>query len=557
VLEFARGRPIEVGSNLPGQAGSAAWLLALPRAEPRRVACLGRPPAATLDALSGLGAEVAMIDERPTAVAEGRPPDGWADLLWVDADLPRLDRSRPYLALLAADGVLVVDTLQAGTGVGSLPIGRRDDGPPVLPAVRLTATPHSGAARSLVPAGDTLTRRFLSSRGLVASPRLPLIKHAGRGIERRAQALVRGSPLAGLAERAVLLAGAEVDAERPPRWLRALAATAGVHLDQHRWALSATGRYPTQKALLLLFPDGSDEPDVVVKASRFPAADRLVENEARVLRGLGALSATGEPRWPTVMFDGRAAGRALVAERALAGRPFADRSTRRPDCPVAADAIEGLGRLAEATADDVAGSAAAEALSDVVRRFAALYPASAPRADWIVDRLRFVAELPLRAVAIHGDPGPQNLLVDDRGTVAFVDWENGEPSGPPCWDIFHFTRSFATWSSRQRHAGTWLGASVAHLADGTAMTPTIIDAVERYRRRIGVAPAWLAPLFFAQLAYLAVNEATRLPADRLAAGGYARLLDRLHERRDGAVLRRLLAVDEAADVGAAGTRSER
>jgi hypothetical protein len=125
------------------------------------VACLGRPPAATLDALSGLGAEVAMIDERPTAVAEGRPPDGWADLLWVDADLPRLDRSRPYLALLAADGVLVVDTVRAGPGVGSLPIGRRDDGPPVLPAVRLTATPRSGAVRSLVPAGDTLTRRFL------------------------------------------------------------------------------------------------------------------------------------------------------------------------------------------------------------------------------------------------------------------------------------------------------------------------------------------------------------------------------------------------------------
>jgi hypothetical protein len=127
--------------------------------------------------------------------------------------------------------------------------------------------------------------------------------------------------------------------------------------------------------------------------------------------------------------------------------------------------------------------------------------------------------------------------------VAFVDWENGEPFGPPCWDVFHFARSYATWATRQRRGGSWLGSTVAHFTDGTPMTPLILSAVDACRSRLDVAAGWIEPLFFANLAYLAVNESMRLPADRLAAGGYVRLFDRLHERRLAPALRRLLALD--------------
>jgi thiamine kinase-like enzyme len=143
----------------------------------------------------------------------------------------------------------------------------------------------------------------------------------------------------------------------------------------------------------------------------------------------------------------------------------------------------------------------------------------------------------------HGDPGPHNLLVGETGTVTFVDWENADPEGMPLWDLFAFLRGFTTWASRRRRPGTRVAAIRRTFVEGSPFTRVVAESIERYRDALSLDRSFVEPLFWTCWMTLAVREAPRLTAARLAQGFQLRALEALAGHASSPILRRILQVE--------------
>jgi hypothetical protein len=375
-----------------------------------------------------------------------------------------------------------------------------------------------------------------------------ILRNAGRAVldgAAHAEAGIAGrrSLVRWLGRRATLLRPDGED-PGPPRYLREIAGRFDVNIDGCRWGLAAHGQYSSRKVLFFLFdadaPAGAT-PRWIVKLTRDPTLNGRLENLARGLEtvhGIPGLEARAIPR---AAFHGHHAGLAIVAEEAVEGAPFGAHSSWNAACTVAASAVHWLTELAAATVDPTPAPAAADALRRVFDRFTEIYEVNADDRRFLAEQIATVerADVAIPLVFQHGDPGTWNLLANDEGRVAFLDWEAAENRGMPLWDLFYFLRSFAVGCARASGThGRMAAIEQGLFADGP-ISRMVGEAVERYRERTGLDAVFVEPLFHFCWMHRALKEATRLTPERLESGHYRALVRLGIARRETPTLRRL------------------
>jgi len=316
-------------------------------------------------------------------------------------------------------------------------------------------------------------------------------------------------------------------ADRPPRYLRAIAHAAGVNIDRHRWGLSARGEYSSRKVLVFLFDRRSDQPEYIVKMTRDSALNVRLENEFRALKWLAQRSIGDAETLPQVVFLGHHNQLAIVGETIVEGIPFERRSSGTPTCAYMRNAADWLTDLSVATAEWLATPAqAAEALGQLFDRFDRIYQLAPHHRRFMIDLLatmgRSTSAFPL--VFQHGDPGTWNIWVTPTGRTAFLDWEAAEIQGMPLWDLLYFIRTYAAWASRTTISGDVTKGFGDQFLTRSPFYGLMIDAVAHYADRVGLAPELIEPLFYTCWMHRGLKEATRLTPSTLARGHYFNVL---------------------------------
>ncbi|MEX2554366.1 MAG: phosphotransferase [Actinomycetota bacterium] len=530
MLDTTRAGTFVAGSNRLDGASGAAWLALLPRQEFGSVLVLGVPGKPVLAALARAAGAVTVrcrtgrearrarvILAGSAAQIVGEIPQGRFDLVVVARS-----EARSFDGALAGDATVVVEESGAP---------RRGHG--ATNATRIALRPAVGEITAAVPESSPNARRALERRGLWSGS--VVIRAFGRSRE------VGGPWLRALRERRLV-----VGASGPPAYLRRIAAGAGIDIDAWDWAMSAPGRYRSNKISFFLFEPGSAEPKLVVKATRDPDLNGRLEIERGALDHLRAARVVDPSTIPRVAFSGVEAGRAVLGLTAVDGRPFTAATRATADCPHAARAFGWLVDLGAATATPASGAELAAHLGDILDRFLGLYPVGAAYRSMLEAQIRVIEDSAssFPSVLQHGDPGVWNLLVAEDGTVAFLDWEAAEHRGVPLWDVFHLARSFAVAAGRTGGETNIMRAIETILFAPTPINRMVADAIGRYRDRVGVPTELIEPLFHTSWMHRALKEATRLPKERLEGGHYLALLRRGIDLRDTAGVRRLLGGGE-------------
>ena len=541
------------GSNLKGAVGGASWCFLLPSLDLGRIVCLGRPSPAGLATLARLGDEVAVCAPArglsrlrrqlqsggPTNVSlletnpSGAAPlaDGTADLLV----LPRLPTLRRHaradclgraIRLLKPDGVAYVE----GRFLGQVEIG-----------TLLWLAPAAGEVRLAAPLGDLRTIAYLERRFLVR-------RVVRRQLLRRPRRVLARQPTVSriVRRRGALVGGSEKQlGVGPPEYVRAIAAGAGVDVENHRWALAAPGDYPSQKVLFLLFGSAGEAPESVVKITRHPDLNYRLENEWRALTSLREHGVGPDGTLPRPLFAGSHKGLAVLGESAIEGVPFRERTRATADCPYARAVVEWLLDLAAATASGARAGVrgALDELDVLFEQFTRTYRLEAREENFLGAHVAGLARsgdgFPL--VFQHGDPGPWNVLVTPDGRPAFLDWEAAEPRGMPLWDLFHFVRSYSLHVSRAGGTREPLESFTEQFLEQSAVNRLLVDAASRFRARTGLAADLVEPLFYTCWMHRGLKEAATLPPDRLDSGRYVSILRLAIEGRDSRGLRALFS----------------
>jgi hypothetical protein len=550
-LTAAGGAGFAPGSNLRGAVGGASWCFLLPGLHIGRVVCLGRPSPAALATLTDVGAEVVVCASafelrrlrraaRPSDLADvallelGRrsatPLEGASADLVVVPKLPWSRRARgrridEAKRLLKPDGAAYVE----GRFLGR-----------ILDGTRLWVSPAAGEVRLAALLGDQRTITFLERRFL--NPRVLRPQ-----LLRRPRRVIARQPTVGrfLGRGALLLSRSRnVDLGRPPQYVRSLATSAGIDVNDRRWALAAPGDYPSQKVLLFLFGPEDARPEAVVKITREPTLNARLANEWRALVDLRARDIGGDGSVPQPLFFGTHAGRGVLGETAIEGVRFRERTRATANCPYALAVVDWLVELAAATAvpAESGSNSALSALEALFEEFTRMYQLPTEHEDFLgaqVSALVGGDGLPL--VFQHGDPGPWNVLVGADGRPALLDWEAAHPRGLPLWDLFHFLRSYGLAVSRAAGTRDRLRSFAEHHLNGSPLTEVLVAATRQVCTRTGLAPGLVEPLFFTCWMHRAFKEAATLPPDRLASGRYVNILRLALDRRESPGLQRLFS----------------
>jgi len=507
-LVYARSIAYPPGSNLKGQLAGATWAWLLPSPTLGRVAIAGDVTAAARAALAGIATEI-----RPAG--EGSATAPWEpDVAWVHDPAGRAGPTRPVA--IGSEAVLVYDGPAQALRASMIGDGIR---PTSIYAIR----PARGEVRSAVPADDPDASAWLARRNLLG----PAVVIGGSGRGRaaglwrrvRTRASSRSIAVRPVPERVIALMGPTAPAPGPPRYLRALAESAGIDLDGWRFALAAPGVYNTQKLLLWLWPPGEEDPAIVVKATRDAVATPRLENERFGLDRLAALGDLTAGRTPRVRFAGRLSERALVGEEVLDGRSLRALGPLSPGDARVEDALGWLTDLAVRTARPVAGPVVAEAVADLANRWSTATqppPALAARIRSDVAAVR-ESSVPIPVVYQHGDPGTWNLFAGADGLTRFLDWENFDPGGLPLWDVMYLVRSVVADGlgrgplGNLRRGGRAGRVSAGYVA-ALRSDPAVTRAIERYCALVGLGRTLVGPLARLGWMHQALKEATRLPA---------------------------------------------
>jgi aminoglycoside phosphotransferase len=536
-LDFARGLPVAPGSNVRGDQADTTWLFLLPSLELGETLVVGSAPAGTLKALEPLSTEL-------TSGAGGERGTGPPGLLYVSGGATG--------KRWTDEGVRarIAETIAGGGAVYLAPprlgLGRRADellGELGISTCVVLGT--GGTDEALRISGDQRPLAWMipAQAGGAGSPLPPVLRRGLSALRRRAGRLLRGrgGSAAGrvsepdralgveriaapgsLDGRAGLVLRTGGDAALPAYLLEA-AATAGFPLDPGGWRLAPPRGYRSQK--VIFFVRTADGRPAVVKLTQDPAFNPLLENEADALEALAEADLSGIPSIPELHFRARHAGLSIVAESALTGAPFPQRSLAGAWSADSESVVAALTSLGERTARPGGGDVGA-ALEQVVAQYASLYePPPAER-----ERLRAAAsglgelgaELPV--VFMHGDATVFNVLVDSAGRAGLVDWENAERAGMPLWDLFHFLHSHDAWTAEASGTAPGDGWLDDPLGTGGAAASPSLDAIGAYRTALGVPEAAVEPLQLLWMARHAVREARQLPRERLGESGYRRLL---------------------------------
>jgi Phosphotransferase enzyme family len=541
-LETTRESRFVPGSNVKGAVAGANWWFLLPSLEVGRVLCLGAPTSAALATLARMSAEVVI-----TTPGRGRPRvrggvenGGGANVrLLGDRGTRALpDSSADLVVTYNPAGRRTEEELQRVLKPGGLAYLERGRPPAWLgPSATLWLAPATGEVRAAAPLADKdaiafLERRFLR-HGL---DRRRLLLHPRRFLRRHM--LVNR-----LARRRATLLGEWGLADGPPRYIRAIAAEAGVELAGRRWGLSAPGAFPSQKVLFFLFDGSAGTPEHIVKITRDPGLNSRLENEFRALTLLEEKRLAAS--LPRPAFMGRHAGLVVVGETAVDGSPFRERTQATSDCPYARAAVDWLVELGAVTAHRPVGGPAAVAavLERLLEEFTGIYEVGPAAERFLAEQVAALARsgdgLPL--VFQHGDPGPWNVMITPEGKPVFLDWEAAEPEGMPLWDLFHFLRSYGFAVSRAAGTHDPTDSFAQHFLADSALTPLFVDATRRACAGTGLSSRLVEPLFYLCWVHRALKEASRLTPGQLHEGRYVNLLRVAIERRDAPTLRRLFS----------------
>ncbi len=347
----------------------------------------------------------------------------------------------------------------------------------------------------------------------------------------------------------VLLArSADLLPQGPPRYLRSLGETSGVPLEDFRWGLAARGRYNSRKVLFFLTRGRLDPPSAtplyIVKIVRTPRLNGRLENEHRALRALRDLGTADGETVPRPVFFGYHAGLAVLCETVVAGVPFRQRSSGRPECPWLRGAVESFRALALRTRHEARRRAdITDALRTLLDRFSAVYHPPAAEHRFLATQIAALSAVdgstPL--VVLHGDAGPWNMLVTPGGRIALLDWEAAEISGLPLWDLLYFLRAYCIDASGARGPQDALAGFASHFMGDTSLGGFVAEAARRYCADVGVPPEAVEPLFYTCWMHRALKEATRLRPSVLGNGHYVNLLRFAMAHREAPTLQRLFA----------------
>jgi len=566
-LEFARSLRVEPGTNPRGEQADTSWLFLLPSLDVDEAVVAGTAPAGTMVALAGVSRRLRIVlPARAMRRRLSRLERSGRLAVTISSD-PVEDASDPpdlvYLdpgvaARFAADESAVLwlaSVLAANGAVYIAPGGRggrraayalvRELGVDVAVRVGLSgadgdasAPPQGVCAAWLIPASPPPPPRW-------AQP----VFRAARLVRRLASRLLPGDARAAAAgrvsdpQRSLGVAGiGALDAQLPrglgvlvratpeeavgelPGYVTETARAAGVPVTPAGWRLAPPRGYRSQK--VIFFVRRVEGPDLVVKLTQDERFNHMLENEARALGALEEEDLGTALTPPGVAFHAHHGRLLIVGEDAVVGGPFVDVAEPGPESPQALAVVRTLTEIGARTRRP--GDGVAEALLDVVAAYARIYspPAAVDGALKRAARLLGGLGAGLPTVFMHGDATVYNTLVDARGRIGLVDWENAESTGLPLWDLLHFLHSHESWTA-ERAGLRYTPMHLRRELEESAPDSPRGEAIESYRAAVRVPAEALRPLTYTWLARHAVRQARELPARRLESGFYHRLLAQL------------------------------
>lgn len=529
ILAVARNRPYEPALNLPGEQEAGPWLFLLPRLDLRRVVVVGRVSHGTRVALSALGARVEEVSPRSSAgalqeaadlvyVSFDSAPQLARDVRAVDA-LRRLIRNGSSVYIAGAPrGSRAARTLVRMLGVSAtVELGESptDAGMPASsdgPAAWLIPTGARREAPKAIRATRRASRRIRRIRPLAPSESLLAVSRvvAGTTPPRRGDGV---------------LVHADASAPRQlPRYVRSAARRAGCDLDDAIWALAPPRRYRSQKVVFHLSERG--ELVKITQDPRFNHALRAEYDALVALRGWGEAHPGAAPR---PLFAGEHAGLLVIGESRLEGEPFRRRSDGTATCPVAHATIDTLLELAGAEAREFPGAEVAAALAELHERYVRVLEPPVAHSRLIEEQIGLIGASgsTFRTAFSHGDPTTHNVLVDPKGRIGLIDWENAERFGMPIWDLLRFLSAYAAWSAQLGGRRWSVSLACATLFEPSPFHGLLARSIQRYRSTTELGEELVPPLVLTWLMVEALRQATRLPLGASTTSHAARLLARI------------------------------
>jgi PAS domain-containing protein len=233
----------------------------------------------------------------------------------------------------------------------------------------------------------------------------------------------------------------------------------------------------------LVFDGSESTPAGVVKCARSASDEEGLRREAATLQLIERTRPElgGVPQFSSF---GRRCGRLTLTESAVAGTPMLSTLDAVSFAPYAVRVTDRLAELAGTampTPRDAWWSRLVEEpLLALERTFeAVLYQEELKRARAVLSSL---GDMPL--VVEHRDCAPWNILVADRGALAFIDWESSEPSGLPGLDLVYFLAQAALLV--EGHFELDVQASYARSLDPATPTGAVARRCEAaYAKRVG------------------------------------------------------------------------
>ncbi|CAN5480561.1 hypothetical protein BH23CHL10_BH23CHL10_10790 [soil metagenome] len=290
------------------------------------------------------------------------------------------------------------------------------------------------------------------------------------------------------------------------------------------WLLTTSARYPSQKAVMRVYPTGAEVPSAVIKLPMDPLFNRWLDVEYCLLQ---AVRTGGDlvDRVPAPTAISRAGRRTLLVENAVPGVALERRDLHDTPGGARSQAMRFILALGAATRRSISGAEAADALDEVVVQFFRGYvvsPDEHRRIRALLTTIRRSASFPI--VMQHGDPGAWNLLRRPDGGITFLDWEAGELAGVPLWDLLHLQRSWSLARSR-RLRPSWQLASFhrAFLRQG-GEARLIRGEIDEYVRGMEIDPTVVEPLFHLCWLARALKELSRLAPVATDRGQFRRVL---------------------------------
>lgn len=552
MLEMTLSTRFEPGTNLSGNLARADWRYLLPSLELSRLLCIGIPAPETLAVLGTIAREMQVAEpdaQRLKMIATAAQELGVENLSNISVDhfstldLPEQSLDLIYVtrrmtAALLADPKLIAKFQRSLKPDAHLyleisgqsqkrrfrQIFAKNTG--FQETARFWLTPFSGELRTAVPVNDRDASEYFFKNVLF-----------GQSFKKRSLSQI-GALLSQtgwidtvMPRHAMLLSPKNSKTElpfSPPAFLQEIAQKAGFSLSKYRFALSARGKYNSNKVIFFLFNRETDQVEMVIKMTRSPEYNARLENEFRMLKHLKDNNLAEAGTYPEPFFFDYHNNLAVIAIRAVYGAPFRVKTTAKPDCPVAADAANWLATLGKRSANMDAASAgdAATALQHLFEQFQQTYSLPDDEAGFLANAIAEIAEstAPFPTVFQHGDPGTWNMLVNDANRVIVIDWESGEPQGMPMWDLLYFYRTFASWVARQSGENDPQKNFAAHFLLDSPINRLMAAQFHHFAAEIQLDPALIRPLFYTCWMHRALKESMRLSPEQMAGGTFVNIL---------------------------------